>query len=481
MKQLETDIAVVGGGAAGLAAAIVSAEGGASVILLEKRGRTGGFGAGPFAVESSLQFKKLYSLTREEAFKIHMDYTHWRVDAHLVKTYYDKSASTIDWLEKMGIEWVEINSHNAGYYYTWHIPRETPGTADPTTLWPVMNRRAKELGVQYYCKTPAKKLLKEDNRITGVLAQDEPGEEIQVKAKAVIIATGGFGDNPEWIKKYTGYTWNKDLFSMRIPGLVGDGIRMAWDVGAAQGNMTMHITYGLPGIPGSSRILGAILHQPNFIVNLLGERFMNEEVMGNNTYAGNAIAIQKNSCAFNIIDEDTKQVYIETGLDFPGGPRNPNKKIEDFDVEIEKVIDRGSESIFIANSLEELADRTGINKNNLLKTVTEYNIACETGRDNLFDKKARYLRPVKQPRFYAFKNVPSAYGSLGGIKINYKTEVLNKDFKAIPGLYAAGIDANSIYGDSYIFILPGNTMGFAFNTGRIAGENALEYIKSLVR
>jgi len=484
MKQLAADIAVVGGGAAGLAASITSAEGGASVILLEKRGRTGGFGIGPLAVESTFQFKKLYSLTREEAFKIHMDYTHWRVDARLVKAYYDKSASTIDWLEKMGVEWEEINSHNPGFYYTWHVAKNKPSDepGDPVTLWPIMKKRASDLGVQFLLKTPANKLLKEGDCITGVIAQDESAEEINVTAKAVIVATGGFGNNPEFIKKYTGFELGVDFFSGRLPGHEGDGIRMVWEAGGAQDNMSMQVTYGAPGaMPGLGRELGAIIHQPNLIVNLEGERFFNEEVMVNNTYAGNAISIQQNRCAFGIFDEDTKQVYVETRLDYPGGPRNPPSKINNFDQELEKVIERGTEGVFVASSIEELAQKAGINKSNLLETVTEYNQACVSGRDTLFSKNTRYLRVVKQPKFYAFKIVPSGYGSLGGIKINYKAEVLNKDFEAIPGLYAAGIDANSIYGDSYIFIMPGNTMGFAFNTGRIAGENALEFIKNSIR
>jgi fumarate reductase flavoprotein subunit len=85
---------------------------------------------------------------------------------------------------------------------------------------------------------------------------------------------------------------------------------------------------------------------------------------------------------------------------------------------------------------------------------------------------------VKEPKFYAGKQIPGAYGSLGGIKINYRTEVIDKNWNKIPGLYAAGTDACSIYGDTYVFILPGNTMGFALNSGRIAGENAAEYAKT---
>ena len=89
------------------------------------------------------------------------------------------------------------------------------------------------------------------------------------------------------------------------------------------------------------------------------------------------------------------------------------------------------------------------------------------------------MKPIRTPKFYAGRLVPSGFGSLGGIKINHKAEVVGEDFEVIPGFYAAGTDANSIHSDSYTFILPGNTMGFAINSGRIAGESAAEYLRSL--
>ena len=125
-----------------------------------------------------------------------------------------------------------------------------------------------------------------------------------------------------------------------------------------------------------------------------------------------------------------------------------------------------------------MAAKTGIHAENLKKTVAEYNAACKS-RDELFNKDARYLKPLKGPRFYCVTMAPGAYGSLGGIKINYKTEVQDTEWNTIPGLYAAGTDACTIFGDSYVFILPGNTMGFALNSGRMAGEHAVEYLVDL--
>ena len=438
---------------------------------------------GPFAVESRLQRLKQIDTTREEAFKIHMDYTHWRVDANLVKAFIDKSADTIDWLENMGVEFYDVSCHNPGFPFTWHIIKGVAGSTEQPGLGAnmikVMTDRAKELGVKLYFRTPASRIIKEGGRIMGVMAEDDSGEEIRAETRSAIVATGGFGDNPAMIKKYTGYEYGCDLFSTRIPGLVGDGIRMAWEVGAAPTEMIMHLTpLRVPELDDFS-LESFSFRQPNLIVNMDGVRFMNEETMGNPTFVANAVSRQKNRCGFIIFDETTRRHYEEKGLDIPPDGvatfANPDVK----DTGMMQALDQESENIFAADSLEELAGKTGINQGTLLKTIDAYNKACETGRDELFHKKARYLRPVKRPKFYAGRLFPGAIGSLGGIKINHKTEVLTKKDEVIPGLYAAGTDANSLYGDSYAFVLPGNTLGFALNSGRIAGENAAEYVKSI--
>ena len=178
-----------------------------------------------------------------------------------------------------------------------------------------------------------------------------------------------------------------------------------------------------------------------------------------------------------ILNEEIVKHYEQNGFDWLN-IMNPVEKVENLTSIIEQACQE-NEYMFMADSLEELSDKTGINLAALKKTVDEYNKVCETGRDEIFYKNPKYLRPIKQPKYFAGRFYPTAYGSLGGIKINYKTEVLTEDHEVIPGLYAAGVDANAIYVDSYVFILPGNTMAFALNSGRIAGENAAEYIKSV--
>ena len=330
MPELEADIAIVGAGAAGLAAAVAAAEKGARVAVFEKGATTGGaanMGMGPFAVESKLQRMKNIGLTREQAFKVFMDYTHWRVDAHLVSNFINKSADTIDWLEDMGVVWGAVESYVRGSYPTHHQvtpPNGRPGTPmAASAMVKCMTDRAKQLGVKFYFRQPAKQVLKERGVITGLLVEGET-DEVEVRAKAVIIATGGFGANPEMIKKYTPYEFGKDLFTMKVPGMVGEGIRMAWEAGAGSEGTNMELS-SIAGVD-SRVMIGDVsdsaqmnatafspvtptFHQPSLMVNLLGERFMNEEEMGNGTFLANAVARQRARLGFLMYDAATARVY----------------------------------------------------------------------------------------------------------------------------------------------------------------------------
>ncbi|OOM74093.1 fumarate reductase flavoprotein subunit precursor [Clostridium puniceum] len=482
MKEITCDVVVVAAGPAGLAAAISAAENDMSVVVFEKSMNTGGaanMGMGPLGLGTSVQRKELATVDKNKAFDMFMNYTHWRVDANLVRKYFDKSADTIDWLQDMGVEFYKASKYFPGSEPTWHIVKPESGMPGPraaATMIKRMTEKAVELGVQFYFETPAKELIKTDGKITGVIGQTKDGDEIKANCKAAVIATGGFGDNAEMIKEYTGYECGKDYFGFRIPGLVGDGIKMAWNAGAGKSDINIEMVVTLPGenVTGS---IHAAFNQPNLLVNLQGERFFNEEHFENSTYAGNAINLQKDRCAFMIIDESIKRQYLKRGVDVVSMVLN-QENIHGFDEHMETAISQGNPYLFAADTIEELAEKTGINCDNLLDTIDDYNDACE-GRDEAFGKKAEYMRPIRKGKFYATKFFPGAYGSLGGIKINHKTEVVTQDFEVIEGLYAAGTDTCTIYGDSYMFLLPGNTMGYALNSGRMAGENASDYLNTL--
>ena len=128
-------------------------------------------------------------------------------------------------------------------------------------------------------------------------------------------------------------------------------------------------------------------------------------------------------------------------------------------------------------SEEELAERIGCPLQNLRSTLEEYHDLCEDKYDSVFGKPRKYLRPLDNPPYYAAAVSIGAYGSLGGILTDSDLRVLTEDHEVIGGLYGAGSDVNDIYDGSYVFTFPGNTMGFALNSGRIAGENAASYVQ----
>lgn len=237
----------------------------------------------------------------------------------------------------------------------------------------------------------------------------------------------------------------------------------------------------MPGPGGTAPELKAFSQPYNIMVNLLGERFIPEDLRGGHQSVGNAISIQKNRAAFTIFDGDTRKFYDTQDFSFKTSDvlhRDKLFKSDNLDENIKAMQDRGYKYLFVADSIEGLCSQTGIDFNGLLQTITQYNKFCKAGKDSLFNKDPKYLRPIVKPKFYAARFFPGAYNTVGGIKINYRTEVMNNDYKVIPGLYAAGNDSNSIYDTTYVE-LAGNYMGFAMNTGRIAAESALQYIKNI--
>lgn len=486
MKELQTDVIVVAAGLSGLAASIAAAENGAKVITFEKSTTTGGaanMGMGPLGIGSRIQREQMIALTPGEAFRKHMYFTHYRVDARMVRDYYFKSGDTIDWLMDMGVEFVGVQrafsapeatrAYSDGEF-TWHVVKPEgggmPGPRCATAMTKKMTERAKELGVEFRFETPVKKILMEDGAAVGIIAVDKNGEEIEARANAVIICTGGFGDNPEMIKEQTEFEYANTIYNFAIPGMKGEGIKMAWEAGAGKEQCIMELMYQLPDNMNHF-ILDGAFRQPCLWVNRNGQRFMPEDQIANTTFTGNAIAAQPGKVAYAIFDSKMLKKYKKKGPDIISHV-HPHDLFDHFDEQWERDLADGYEPIAQADSIEELAEKLGIDVEGLVQQVEEYNELCANGYDEIFEKDRMYMQPIEKAPFYICRQNVGAYGSLGGVKINHKTQVLTQDSKVIPGLYCAGTDACNIFGDSYPFILSGNTMGFCLNSGRIAGENA---------
>ncbi|WP_148409838.1 FAD-dependent oxidoreductase [Murimonas intestini] len=481
MANFETQIVVIAGGPAGLSAAVQAAEDGAEVILIEKSAAVGGaanMGMGPLAIGSSYQKRQMYDITVEKALNMIMEYTHYNIDGRLVKRYFEQSAETIEWLEEMGVEFEGAYKYFTKSEPTWHIVKTDQGIGPRAASF--MNKalyaRAQELGVKFMLETSGKKILKDEKgKVCGVLAADKEGKEIEIACKAAIIATGGAGANAEFIKQETGYLFGKDMFNFAIPGNVGDGIKMAWEAGADHVPVRIEQAASFEGIDDLPQSVPNIMMQPNLLVNLHGKRVMNEEQMQNTTFLSNAASHQKHRVLFSIVDSSIVKYYMRNGVDEICMVR-ADPDVSDFTDGVKMAQADGNSGLFVADSIEELAQMTGINEENLVETVEEYNDYCDSV-DEEFYKRKEYLRPLTKAPYYAAAIRPGGYGTVGGIRINENCEACDNEFEPVPGLYAAGADACNIYDDSYMFLLPGNSMGFAVNTGRIAGMEATKYVE----
>jgi len=480
MKRLETDVVIVAAGLSGLAAAAAAAENGVRVIAFEKSNMVGGaanMGMGPLGIGTKQQKDIMVDIDVERAFKMFMEYTHWRVDANLVRRYFENSADTICWLEDMGVEFAGAYKYFPKAEATWHIVAVNGGIGrnGGAIMTKAMMENAVSNGAEFYLETPVSRILKdEEGKIHGAIARGADGEEIEVTCKAVIICTGGAGDNPKMIKDRMGYTFGEDMFNFAIPGLKGDGIKLAEEVGATRSDMNVEMIYLLPKCDMGPDCVPAVFMQPNLMVNQDGVRFIDEEEMQNNTFTGNAISIQRGKAGYSILDSSILRGYKRNGPDVVNFVHHP-ETVSDFDDVVTLYIEEGNPDVFKAGSIRELAGLLGINPDSLEQTVEEYNEMCKSS-DTKFFKRRKFMKPIVKAPFYAGKFRPGGYGTLGGIRINQNAEVLDDKWLPIPGLYAAGTDTCSIFGDSYMFLLPGNTMGYCLNTGRFAGESAAEYV-----
>lgn len=300
-----------------------------------------------------------------------------------------------------------------------------------------------------------------------------------MNTKAVVIATGGYANNKEWIKKYAGFELGVNLLPIGNVDKFGDGIRMAWEAGAAEEGISVLEFYRAG--PITTEIGGQVewpTVQPDLWVNPRGERFCDETVAFYDTAAGNVNAKYKEGYTCSLFDSSILQRLMEKGIDKNVGMRNPvGAKPQEFEKELKILFEKGNTDVFVADSIKELAGKLDMDPAVLKNTVEEYNRFCEQKRDELFAKDPQYLWPLKGPKFYAVKARTIFLGTMGGIKINHNTEVLDKKDNAIPGLYAVGFDAGGMYGDSYhVSVASGSSVGFAFNSGRIAGKNVLKYV-----
>jgi fumarate reductase flavoprotein subunit len=340
-------------------------------------------------------------------------------------------------------------------------------------------------------------LRDEKGNVNGVVAGTKDGE-ITVMAKSVIITTGGYGNNKEMLRKYCPY-YQDTMSYDGVPSNTGDGITMAVEAGAATaglGTLNLHgpflsrleekgMKVDATGHDGTSINvrLSELAWEPYTIwVNKEGRRFIDEAYNLAFFAFGNALALQPDGISYTLFDDKTRQMMEEEGLIRSGifgahtlhGFAPPATPLPGLKRELGGKADRGF--LKISDSWNDIANWMGAKLMVLKATIDEYNSACDHGHDTLFVKDQKYLLPLRTAPYYAIKAHGSICDAIGGVKINERMEVLDTKDSLIPGLYAAGSTAGCWESESYCYRLTGHLVGFALNSGRIAGENAAKYL-----
>jgi len=475
IETLETQIAIIGGGGAGLSAAVTAVGKGADVILLEKGRQTGGTSAmaqGLFGAESPTQKRMKIDASRDELFKTAMKFARWSINPRIIRAFIDKSGDTIRWLEEKG-----INLDVPRYYINqnptvWHTEHGMGAK-----LTKLLTKELEDAGVSVLRQTRAKELLTDSNgKLVGVLVTTK-GREIKIKANSVVIATGGYAGNKRLLKKYCPY-YNENISLIGLPNK-GDGLLMALKAGAATEGLGMIQAEAALHVVGGPKELLACSMEPEAIwVNGRGERYMDESVPTLfDVFTCNQAVIRQPDCTtYTILDEGLVQYVVKNGPEKTYGPEwwGPGVPQPDLAKSLQSGVEKGG--VKVSSSWNEIARWIGADPEVLKSTIEEYNSFCDKAHDEIFAKDRKYLIPLRNPPYYALKCHPVFIGTIGGIRINHRMEVLDKRDKPISGLYAVGVDAGGWEPETYDAILSGSTFGFGINSGRIAGENAAEYV-----
>ncbi|MDR1825896.1 MAG: FAD-dependent oxidoreductase [Bifidobacteriaceae bacterium] len=484
--DVEYDLVVIGSGASGKSAAFEGARQGLSVVVLEKAAEQGGtsnFAEGQTAFESSEQkargvpeYNDHYP-SRTEGFNRYMDYSSKRCNPEVVRMQVNNTAETIDLMKSLGIVYTYVG------IYAYDQPAELNTFHRPEGLGAhmqeVLYKACVDAGVEFFFSTPAKSLIKDGDAVVGVVAEDSDGKSIRIGAKAVVIASGGFGGNDEMIEQYSRFT-AKHIHHIEGLGTnnTGDGANMAiaagagtWEMGCLMLIPTAH-ERGL-----TSHISGAGM-QPVLYVNKKGQRFWDEHCALSFADWGNVLAAQEDGVGFAIFDAAQVAHLVADGSDIGLGDFiEYHQKLVNLPMELDEAVAEGVMA-FQADSIEELGAALGLDPAAFAAVVERYNGMCDAGFDEDFFKKPEFLRPVRQGPFYAVEMNSAVLVSTGALHVNGNMQVIAAATgEPIPGLYAAGMDAGGLFGDAYNLDVPGSANGFSHAGGRVAARHAASVIK----
>lgn len=504
VKDQSADVVVVGGGGAGLAAAISAAENGSSVIVIEKNGEVGGdtlvcggiYNTPDEALQSNVEMSESVKATIEKALaetpeneehaelqtEVQKQWDEYKAsgrtdlfdspewfalqtwingdkvaDLDLVKVLTYDSYAGYEWLNNMGMSYSDVIGQGAGaLWQRTHSSTMPMGTGMIATYVETIANNDK---ISIITSATATKLIKDDaGAVTGVVASDKTGNEFQVSAeKGVVLATGGFAANGKMVQEYnTSGKWNdlsKVMTTNRVGCSQGDGITMATEVGASltdmeqvqllylgttkDGTMTK---YPVRCLSGTDQVI---------FINKEGKRFVQEDG-------------RRDQICLAVFDQPDGMYYILESADGDYQDIATAKSGDGFDFKY--LEDNGY--IFVADTLEEMAEKIGCDAETLKATVDTFNANVDANKDEEFGRTLFNCKLENGP-WVATARTACIHHTMGGVTIDAEGRVLDEEGNAIPGLVAAGEVTGGIHGGNR---LGGNAVVDTVVFGKMAGE-----------
>lgn len=493
-STVEADVVVVGAGGAGMTAAITAAGEGKSVVILESQSMvggnsvraTGGMNAGKTVYQDENEFGESAGVektlkTAAEKYADNETITalaktvseQWAAyqanptgyfdsvelmeldtmiggkginDPELVETLCANSADAIDWLDEHGITLHNVSSFGGASVKRIHRPVNAEGktVSVGSYMIPLLQENCEKAGVKMMLDTTATEILTDANgAAVGVKATGASGETVTVNAKAVVLASGGFGANLDMVVKYKPEL--KGFMTTNAPGIQGQGIEMAQAIGAATVDMDQIQIHPTVEANTAALITEGLRGDGAVLINAEGKRFIDE--VGTRDVVSAAEIAQTGSYSWLVVDQamvDASSViqgYIKKGYTVTGA------------------------------TYEELGKAMGVDAAAFAETMEKWNGYVEAKNDPDFGRTS-FANPLNTAPYYAVKVTAGVHHTMGGLKINANTEVLNEKGEVIPGLFAAGEVTGGVHGANR---LGGNAVADFTVFGRIAGAAASDY------
>ena len=442
-----TDIVIIGSGGAGLSSAITATEKGAKVIVLEKMAYFGGNSnrsEGEMNAAGTKQ-QKAHGITDDTPERFAADTIrggHGLNDPALVKALTENAASAEEWLLDLGAHFCHRMGRGGGQTRArGHGPCD--GSPVGIEIMRVLGERADKDHIDMRLNNRVTKILMKNGKVSGVQVKTPKGMET-INAKAVILATGGFGANHKMVEKYRPEL--KGFSTTNHPGATGDGIILAQQVGAGLTDIEQIQIHPTVIKKNGALISESMRARGGFLLNKNGKRFTNE-LLTRDVVSANELK-QPGGIAYLVIDNS---IYSK------------NKMAQNYTAE--KLMTK-------CDTIADVAKLIGVDEKVVQASFDQYHKAFDNKKDDLFGRPEMLIRMDQAPYFVA-EVTPGIHHTMGGVKIDPQAEVLTPEKNPIPGLFAAGEVTGGVHGGNRI---GGNAVADIITFGRISANSALKYI-----